>query len=99
MSWNGRIEVVTGDADEVERNLHPTVSLLRSALAGGAFRPRGGFVLSRKRQYRLDPAIRWEVDVDVFRRQAEAGERARREGRFEVAVDYYETTVSGGIEL
>lgn len=58
------------DADVYSRNLAPTVSDARRALAEAAggdletvFRTQGGYALS--------PAVRWQVDVAAFHRDAE----------------------------
>jgi DNA-binding SARP family transcriptional activator len=74
-------------ADEVERNLHPTVSLVRAAL-GGPKRSRGGIVLSRQGQYRLDPAVDWRIDVERFRREVAAARDAASGGRVRAILEH-----------
>lgn len=69
------VEAVWPDASEaaIRRNLHPTVSRLRSGLAGGP--TRGGMVLLNRGVYQLDPSVDWQVDAEAFEDLVLAGER------------------------
>ncbi len=58
--------------DEIARNLHPTVSLLRRTLRAGR-EDAGPIVLLEKGIYRLDPDIEWWIDVQEFERAVLTG--------------------------
>ncbi|MDA8017637.1 MAG: type II toxin-antitoxin system VapB family antitoxin [Thermoanaerobaculia bacterium] len=64
--------------DAIQRNFHPTVSDARRSLATDARAEEGDIptIAHRDGVYVLDPAIRWWIDVDVFRRLVHAAEEA-----------------------
>ncbi len=64
------------DADAVRRNFHPTVSILRRALA-----PTGSPVVEvRGGVYSLAGDVDWEIDSEEFARRAALGEAAIARG-------------------
>lgn len=79
------IEAIWSDVDpeRVQRNFHPTLSLLRRTLAGGPKTLR-----FRQGRYALDPAVRWEVDVERFEALATQGE-SRIEEEPEAVLDLW----------
>jgi DNA-binding SARP family transcriptional activator len=83
------------DAEEVERNFHPTLSLLRRSLRGGGTAAGRGAGTPRAVEhlqgvYRLDPERRWEIDAVEFERRHAAGRERLREGEEEQALALWE---------
>jgi DNA-binding SARP family transcriptional activator len=67
----------------IERNFHPTLSHLRRSLEAGREGPpplvlKGGV-------YRLNPELRWEIDLFELTRLAEEGRRREAQGELEAA--------------
>jgi DNA-binding SARP family transcriptional activator len=70
------------DADAIRRNFHPTVSILRRALAAtgsSVVEARGGI-------YSLADDVVWEIDSEEFARRAAQGEAALARGEHAAAV-------------
>jgi len=71
--WPGRSEAF------FERNLHPTVSRLRSTLRSDGADPDP--IVVRQSLYRLAPDYAWQVDVQEFLDAISSAAEARRQGR------------------
>jgi len=74
----------------IDRNFHPTLSHLRRALEGDR---RGGIpppLLFRSGVYRLNPEIRWEIDLVDFKRRIEDGRAQLERGEPAAAADSWQ---------
>ena len=75
--------------EAVRRNFHPTLSLLRRALTEGAAEPLE-VLLFREGSYELNPDYSWQVDADAFLAHQDSGQRYRREGHRQAAVEVWQ---------
>ena len=91
------IEALWGDArlSVIEKNFHPTISFLRRALNDGHAVPRH-FILFERGAYRLNPAYRYDIDVERFesgvraaRDRARAGDAAKALAAYDAALPLY----------
>lgn len=72
----------TGEA-AIQRNFHPTVSLARQTLSGGAFET----LISSQGTYFLSETVDWSSDVETFETAIERGETLRHGGRPREAIE------------
>jgi ATP/maltotriose-dependent transcriptional regulator MalT/DNA-binding SARP family transcriptional activator len=89
------VDALWGDARlaVVEKNFHPTISFLRGALNHGHNVPKN-FVLFERNAYLLNPAYRYDIDIEKFEsglREAR-GKASRRE--FPAALEAYDASLS-----
>jgi DNA-binding SARP family transcriptional activator len=89
------VDALWGDARlaVVEKNFHPTISFLRGALNHGHNVPKN-FVLFERNAYLLNPAYRYDIDIEKFEsglREAR-GKASRRE--FPAALEAYDAVLS-----
>jgi LuxR family maltose regulon positive regulatory protein len=91
------IEALWGDArlSVIEKNFHPTISFLRRALNDGHAVPRH-FILFERGAYRLNPAYRYDIDIERFeggvrtaRDRARAGDAAASLAAYDAALPLY----------
>jgi DNA-binding SARP family transcriptional activator len=71
----------------IERNFHPTLSHLRRALEAGRKDSGSSPLLFRSGVYRLNPEIRWEIDVIDFARRIDEGKGLSEGGQPEAAAE------------
>src|SRR4029453_10699423 len=79
----------------IEKNFHPTISMLRRALNHGHNVPKH-FILYEGNAYRLNPWYRYDFDVEKFERALSDGRKAAAGGEttaaltsFDAAIDLY----------
>lgn len=73
----------------IERNFHPTISLLRRGLEPSA-RSRGSVIRQQHGVYALDSRCDWQIDILTFEELFEAGRRLLDEGRRQQAARRWE---------
>ena len=89
------VDALWGDArlSVIEKNFHPTISFLRAALNHGHNVPKN-FILFERGAYFLNPAHRYDIDVERFEAGIRAARARRREGKVEAALAEYEAALA-----
>lgn len=77
------------DDDTIRRNFHPTVSRLRRSLEQASTRPRPA-LLFHNGVYRLNPELRWEIDVLSFEQRTREGREYLEEDEPDLALGAWE---------
>lgn len=85
------IDAVWGEAshDNIQKNLHPTLTDARRTL-GGEFIERGGLILLNHGIYVLSSEAEWILDTETYRQRIEIG-RAMKESEAERALEIWLT--------
>ncbi|HKY32403.1 MAG TPA: BTAD domain-containing putative transcriptional regulator [Candidatus Polarisedimenticolia bacterium] len=78
--------------DTIEKNFHPTISMLRRALNHGRHVPRH-FILYEGGAYLLNPAYRYDLDIETFDQALSKARKAAGEGRIEAAIEAYDAAL------
>jgi DNA-binding SARP family transcriptional activator len=73
----------------IEKNFHPTISMLRRALNHGHNVPKH-FILYEGSAYRLNPAYRYDLDVEKFERALSEARKAAAGGEAAAALEAYD---------
>ena len=89
------VDALWGDArlSVIEKNFHPTISFLRAALNHGHNVPKN-FILFERGAYFLNPAHRYDVDVERFEAGIRSARARLREGKAEAALAEYEAALA-----
>lgn len=76
----------------IEKNFHPTISMLRRALNHGHNVPKH-FILFEGNAYRLNPAYRYDFDVEKFEQALADARKAAGRSKPETAIIVYDRAI------